>query len=360
MVYLNHAGTSWPFPSPVAAAVQAALTSPPEAWPSDFDAQHASIARALGLSRERLLLTPGCTSALATALADLPLPEGAGIVTSAFEHHALVRPVTAAVARGAVRHVVPPAGRDPFDLAAFETLLRQEPIGLVAVSGASNVTGALLPIPAIGTLCREHGVPFLLDAAQLAGWVPLTPPFDMVAFAGHKGPQAPHGIGGLWVHEDLALTVPGAVCAIPPEGDSTPCAPMPTYCDVGSVDRLALAGLAAGLAHLETLPDRLSRAREGITRLQRVAEQHGATVLGPPGALARVPTLALTHPARSPAELARTLRAHGVIASGGQQCAPEAHRTLGTEDGVLRLSVGIATTDADLEHAEEALRRALT
>ena len=121
---------------------------------------------------------------------------------------------------------------------------------LLAMTAASNVTGELLPIASLVELARRHGAAALIDAAQIAGWIDLDLPrlgADFVAFAGHKGPQAPWGIGGLYVSPRLAWPAPG-------------------YCDVGSVDRCALAGLAAFLR--EHGYERAARQVETDTRSQ--------------------------------------------------------------------------------------------
>ena len=120
------------------------------------------------------------------------------------------------------------------------------------MTAASNVTGDLLPVPEIVTLAHEHGALALIDGAQVAGWMPLDVAaldVDLLAFTGHKGPHAPWGIGGLYVSERVQMASPNAVCELPVGGGAT-CAPMPGYCDVGSVDRAALAGLEAGLRWL--------------------------------------------------------------------------------------------------------------
>ncbi len=144
---------------------------------------------------------------------------------------------------------------------------------------------------------------------------------------------------------------------------SSPRGSRPGYCDVGSVDRAALAGLVAGLRWLESPErgDRLAVARERTARIAAaLAGLAGVILHGPMQPEARMPTLALNVEGRSAPELAAALAARGVQASGGQQCAPLAHETLGTApDGVLRLSVGPSNTDRDVDTAIEAIRDAI-
>lgn len=338
MIYFNHAGTSWPKPASVQAAARHALEADPSSWPTSFDEAHRAVSSAFGIADPaRLLFTPGCTAALHVGITDLPWQAGDRIVTSAWEHHALLRPAQALTARGVEHVIVPPAGEALVDLDALEASLRRG-VRLVALCAACNVTGALLPIDDIVRLARSHGAQVLVDAAQVAGWLTLdveTIGADRFAFAGHKGPQAPWGIGGLYVAD-------GA---------------MPDYCDTGSVDRAALAGLVAGFEWLAERPQRLDVARAQIERVAETVEALGAALHGPRPPEARVPTLAFTLPSLGSREVAARLRARDVLVSGGLQCARLAHETLGTAvDGVVRVSVGPATTDDEVDALCAALR----
>ncbi len=365
--YLNQAGTSWPKPAPVREAVAAALAADPGTWDASFEAHHRAVAAAFGVPDPgRLLLTPGCTSALALAVADLPWAPGDRVVISGLEHHALHRPVRALERRGVEVVVLPWAPGEPVALDVLEVELARGGVRLVATTAACNVTGELLPVVELAALARAHGALALVDAAQVAGWLPLDVGrmgVDLLAFAGHKALHAPWGIGGLWVAPGVAMDVPEASCALPVDAAAEPCSPMPGYCDGGSVDRAALAGLAAALEWLAdpARADRLARARGRIARLtEAVATLPGVRVRGPVDVAAKLPTLALTVADHAPARLAAGLAGRGVVAAAGLQCAPLAHASLGTAPaGVLRLSVGPTNTDEDVDAAAAALRELL-
>ena len=80
-IYLNHAGTSWPTPTCVSDEVLDAMRSHPVEWPSRFEMAHAAVCRFFGVADpEQLLLTPGCTSSLATAIASVELPAGSRVL----------------------------------------------------------------------------------------------------------------------------------------------------------------------------------------------------------------------------------------------------------------------------------------
>ncbi len=358
-LYLNHAGTSWPKPAPVREAIQSALEAPVDAWAETFARHRERVADAFAISDpERLLLTPGCTSALQVAVSDHPWAAGDKLVTSGWEHHALLRPALE-LRRQGVEHLIVGPGRDGalVDLLRLEEILRGGRVRLVAMCAATNVTGALLPIAEVIRLAHDYGAYVLIDAAQTAGWLDIDVGklgADLLAFAGHKGPQAPWGIGGLYVAKRVAMRSPRLAEA----------ATMVGYCDTGSVDRLALAGLVAGLGWLAAPAqrDRLERARAVIARIRELAASSPVIrAHGPAAASARMPTLALTWAGQRTSDVAARLRLQGVHVSGGHQCAPLAHTSLGTHgDGVVRISAGPETTMDEADRAGEALARLAT
>jgi selenocysteine lyase/cysteine desulfurase len=347
-LYLNHAGTSWPKPPAVHAAVIHATRAGPEQWGGLFQDAHERVAAHFGVAAQDLLLTPGCTSALSVAVADVPIGLGQRVVTSGMEHHALMRPL---LKRGVPVDTVGRSEEGPFDLDALQRALDEGGVQLVAVSMASNVTGELLPIEQIVDLAHQHDALCLVDGAQVAGWMPLALQalqVDLFAFAGHKGPQAPTGIGGLYVRPGVHLDTPAAVC----EGGV--CRTGPGYCDTGSVDLPALCGLAAGLDWMAARAP-LDSARACALRFEElVVSLPGLQVVGGTGP--RMPTCSVVVPGHDPVALAVKLARFGVITRGGTQCAPATHATLGTGSaGTLRVSFGPQSTLGDAERAAQAV-----
>ena len=153
MIYANAAGTSWPKPAGVVDAVQRAMLADPSDNAARYREGHEAVRRFFGVpdaAAERLLLAPSCTSALGVALGDLQLERGDVVITSSLEHHALARPVQKLVwERGVVHAQAPYAPGAPIDLDYVEATLRAGRVRLVAVTGASNVTGERLPIEAL-------------------------------------------------------------------------------------------------------------------------------------------------------------------------------------------------------------------
>ena len=254
-VYLNHAGTSWPKPRVVSEAVQAAMATPPAEWPRRFDEAHQSIAEFFGVPRcDQILLTPGCTSALAIGIGDALIASGKRVLTSRWEHHSLHRPLLKLVSSG-VRVEYIPTKLDatqghvvPIDLDWLEDTLSKQDVGLIAITAACNVTGELLPYEEVIRIGHQHGAMVIIDAAQIVGWMKLDLTrlgADMVAFGGHKGLQAPWGIGGLYLSDRVAMECVSATCGLPDtDVNDTSKLPRPGYCDVGVGRSIRTCGLA--------------------------------------------------------------------------------------------------------------------
>ena len=225
----------------------------PDRWSERFDHAHLALKDFFKISRaEQLLLTPGCTSSLSVGIADVDMGKNNRILTSSWEHHALHRPLLKWSLQGIDFEVVAPSDSGPMDLNRLEHALREGGVGMVAITAACNVTGDLLPFMEVIDLAHRYDAQVALDAAQVVGWLPLN--FqelgaDLIAFGGHKGLQGPWGIGGLYVADTARMSCCSASCQIPVGGEVR----RPGYCDAGSVDQFALAGLHAAILELQNL-----------------------------------------------------------------------------------------------------------
>lgn len=352
-IWLNHAGTSWPKPAPVLAAVDAALNASPPSFSARFVEGRAAIARHFGVADpERVLITPGATSALAAAIGDLPWEPGDRIVIGPTEHQALWGPAWRLRHRGVRVEVLPLDADGAPDLDALERVLAAGGVRLVAIAHASNVTGVIVDADRVIALAHAHGALCLLDAAQTAGVLPLdidALDVDLVAIAGHKGPHAPQGVGVLVRGSRVPDGAPSTAIAdhgLPPPGPTG-------FCDVGSVNLAGVAGLVAGLDWLAARPERADRRRRQVARLLDAIPG----VIGIADPDRRVGIVSFRLPGEAPATTGARLAAAGIHASTGRHCAPAAHVALGTlPDGAVRLSVGPMTTDEEIERAVAVVR----
>ena len=192
---------------------------------------------------ERVVFTMNCTHGLNMAIRTLVHP-GDRVVISGFEHNAVTRPLHALGAQVTV------AGRKLFDwkdtLEAFDRALAQKPVAAV-FTHVSNVFGYILPVRELAELCRLHGVPFILDAAQSAGSRPVglrSLGAEFIAMPGHKGLLGPQGTGLLLCGRDPEPLMQGGTGSISAEQDMPDF--LPDRGEAGTVNVPGICGLAPG------------------------------------------------------------------------------------------------------------------
>ena len=154
------------------------------------------------------------------------------------------------VSRGEITvHMLAPDERGILSPASLRRVISRK-TALVIIAHASNVTGLIQPIAQLGAVCRERGVPLLVDAAQTAGMADVSPDVlcaDMVAMPGHKGLLGPQGTGLLVLGygmnpEPLLLGGTGSMSESVRQPDM-----LPDRYESGTVNLPGIAGLYAGV-----------------------------------------------------------------------------------------------------------------
>lgn len=406
MIYLDNAATSCPKPPEVVAAVSQALqdvcANPSRAaYELSLRASRSllhtrrAVARLFNIAdASRVVFTLNATHALNLALKGIVGSQVAGIgfgpsrarstgrphiVTSSLEHNSVARPLAALEKQGVEVTRVPCAADGTTEAATVLAAVRPETI-LVTLTHASNVLGTVLPIEEIGPRLRERGIPLLVDAAQTAGVFPIDVErmgITLLAVSGHKGLLGPQGVGVLYVgpEMELATLIEGGT------GSRSESLEQPTTCpdrfEAGTPNTPGIAGLGAGIGVVEqegvaaigrrelALARRLWEQVSCDERVEvkgpwrRLADEAGASMSpSADGGAPRVaPIVSLLIKGLSSAEVARVLDKEFQIAvRAGLHCAPEAHRVAGTlEHGLVRLSVGHTTSEAEVDTAARAL-----
>lgn len=308
-----------------------------------------------------VVFTRSTTDALGLLARAVPGP----VVTLDLEHHA-----TLLAWRHGEHRVVRAGSTVAATLHALRAELAARPAALVAVTGASNVTGEVLPVADVVAVAHAAGARVCVDAAQLAphrridlaGWGA-----DYVALSGHKI-YAPYGTGVLVGRRDWLDTAPphvaggGAVRSVAVAADVTETGwlPAPQRHEGGTPNVLGIAALAAACRALDPLLDDVLPAHE-----RELAARLRAGLATVPG----LRTLALftDAPDRTatvsfvlgdlPAGLvAAALSAEfGIGVRDGRFCAhPLLERLTGGADAV-RVSLGLRSTVDDVDRLVEGL-----
>src|SRR5579883_3464470 len=123
-------------------------------------------------SPDHLIFTPGCTQSINMVLKGVSLRKGDTVLVSALEHNAVMRTLqNLQEAIGINVIALPYAGGTIIDRTDLQAYLQRGKVRLCAFTGASNVTGEILPLEEVSTICRQFEVPLMVDAAQTAGYV---------------------------------------------------------------------------------------------------------------------------------------------------------------------------------------------
>jgi cysteine desulfurase / selenocysteine lyase len=375
--YLDNAATSWPKPPAVyeavdryqrdnGAAIGRSATRAGAAIQKSVDHARRQIARILGASApSSILFGFNGTDVLNMVLHGWLRPAD-HVVTSAAEHNSILRPLKLLQNRFGIEvdHVpVDAAGR--VDPEAIRSALRPD-TRLIALTHASNVTGAIQPVEDIGQIARERGIPFLIDAAQTAGHLPIDVEnlhVDFLACSGHKGLMGPLGTGVLYVRpgretELVPLRQGGTGTASESEDIA---ASGPDRYEAGNHNAPGLAGLAAAADWiLEQGVDSLRAHEVELTArlLNGLAGIAGIDVFGPPSE-ERVGTVSLRLQMLDPQTTTALLESEfGIEVRAGLHCAPRLHAALGTasQGGTVRLSIGPFTTTEEIDAVVHALQ----
>jgi len=286
---------------------------------------------------------------------------GDHVVTTMVEHNSVIRPVNHKVRdSGATATFVTPDAEGYIDPDDIRKAIRKNTT-LVVVNHASNVTGVVQDLRAIGKVCREAGVPLAVDTAQTAGVLPIDMAecnISFLAFTGHKGLLAPTGTGGICVADDAEIrsSIFGGTGVR--SADPYHLEEYPYRLEAGTQNLAGIAGISAGLDWLDQHGvDKVYRHEMELMKLLQdgFADVPGVHIHGTKRLDQRVATLSITVDNYDPSDVGTILDGdYGIQTRTGLHCAPLIHQHMGTTPrGTVRFSVGPYNTK---EHIEAAVR----
>ena len=373
MIYLDSAATSFQKPETGGRAMETALremSSPGRGgYPAAMRAAQTLLDCRTELAElfhvpepEQVVFTMNATHGLNLAIKSL-VPYGGRAVISGYEHNAVTRPLAALGAD--IRVAAAPLFEPDMTAAAFDKAITPD-VDAVICTHVSNVFGAVQPIEQVAALCRERGVPLIVDASQSAGVLPL----DMtalgaafIAMPGHKGLYGPQGTGVLLCcgRAETAPRIEGGTGSVSIQQEMPDF--LPDRLEAGTHNVPGIAGLLAGVRFVRErgleqicLHERklALRASEGLRSIPGVSVCARRDLFAQTGVLSFVPE-------GQDAELVgNALAEAGVAVRAGMHCAPLAHRTAGTLDsGTVRLSFSAFNTPEEVDRFMAVLPEAL-
>ena len=373
-IYLDNAATSHPKPEPVVRAAVAAMTEANANPGRSGHARALAAARLVLDAREALARLIGagnamsvihcfnCTDALNLAIKGA-LRLGDHVIATALEHNSVLRPLCGLAARNRIGLTLieprPDGFVDPDDVARSVT----DRTALIVCTHASNVTGAIQPVAAIGQVARRCGVKYLIDGAQALGAMPVDVGAlgcDLYAFPGHKSLLGPQGTGGLYIRPGIALN-PLREGGTGSASDSVlQPAELPERYESGTVNLPGIAGLGAGVKYVASRLSQIMMHERELTGalLEGLAGVPGIALYSPGEEAARAGIVTFNVGDLTSTQAADALSERGFAVRGGLHCAPRAHRFLGTlARGAVRASVGYANTFEEIDAFIDAVKK---
>jgi len=172
-----------------------------------IDIARDRIARFVKVPADQIVFTSGGTESDNFGIKGLALARGRGhLITSAIEHHAVLRTVQALETQGFTATYLPVDAQGRVDPADVRTAIRPDTIA-ISVMHANSEVGTVQPIAAIGRIAREHGVAFHVDAVQTFGKLPIDVDamnIDLMSFSAHKI-YGPKGVAGLYIRKGTKM-----------------------------------------------------------------------------------------------------------------------------------------------------------
>jgi cysteine desulfurase/selenocysteine lyase len=307
---------------------------------------------------ERVIFSANASDALNLIIQGMIEP-GCHVVSSRLEHNSVLRQLYHFRMMGIIS----------YDLVGFDGQGRIDPddvaraikpaTKMVIINHASNIIGTIQDAHKIGHVCKEHGVPLILDVAQSAGLVPI----DMrewgvsaLAFTGHKSLLGSSGIGGAVLAKDIDIRITrfGGTGV-----DSESLEHTQTYphrLETGTLNFMGIIGLGEGLKFVEAAGIDATREKE-VALAQRLAEGlseiPAVKIHGPSGWDNRLAIIMTSIPDMNPEDIGAILDGdYGIAVRTGLHCAPLAHEGLKTFPlGGVRFSIGPFNTVEDIEAA---------
>jgi len=338
-LYLDNAATSFPKPKCVfdamaryandlgASAGRGAYAEAIETGDLLADCRRKLAALFNGERSEHFVFTLNCTDSLNLAIKGLiDPPKRSHAICTRIDHNSILRPIQSLEDRGWLEQTcvaVSSTGLvDPDDI---RKAIRPD-TKFIAITHASNVTGTVQPIRAIGRIAREHEIPFIVDAAQSAGHLPIdvqADSIDLLAAPGHKALLGPLGTGFLYVRPGIERILAslkeggtGSLSEAPRQPDF-----LPDKYECGSHNAIGIAGLNAALGWIgDQTIDKLHAHDLDLTRtfLDGISDIDGLTYYGPRGIRDRLGVFSIRIDGFDPHELSAALESSfGILTRSG-------------------------------------------
>jgi cysteine desulfurase/selenocysteine lyase len=292
------------------------------------------------------------------------LKPGQAVLISEMEHHSNIVPWQILRDEHCTElRVAPITDSGELDMAAYEALLADGRVGLVAITHMSNVLGTVTPAERIVALAHAHGAKVLFDGSQAIVHRAIDVQAldcDFYAWTGHKL-YGPTGIGVLWARRELLEAMPpflgGGEMISSVTYEKSTWARVPHKFEAGTPAILEGIGLKAAIDYVQTIGyDAMAEHEASLTEhaLASLSRIDGVRILGQ--AQDRGGVVAFSLDKAHAHDVATLLDRQGIAVRAGHHCAEPLMHRFGL-DSTARASFGIYTTHEEIDSLAESLIR---
>jgi cysteine desulfurase/selenocysteine lyase len=289
---------------------------------------------------------------------------GQAVLISGMEHHSNIVPwQLLRDQRGIELRVAPITNAGELDMAAFEALLEDGKVGLVAITHMSNVLGTVTAADRIVRIAHAHGAKVMFDGSQAIVHRKVDVralDCDFYVWTGHKL-YGPTGIGVLWGKRDLLERMPpflgGGDMISSVTYEQSTWAAVPHKFEAGTPAILEGIGLKAAIDYVQSIGyDAMADHESALTEhaLARLTAVPGLTILGQ--AQDRGGVVSFTLDRAHAHDVATLLDRQGIAVRAGHHCAEPLMRRFNL-DSTARASFGIYTTHGEIDALADGLLR---
>ena len=312
---------------------------------------------------KEVIFTPTATIALNMIVQGLMSENIKNIYISPFEHNAVTRLLHQYEKKGVVAiHTLTVTSNGDYDFDSISEMYKQYSPDIIIVSHASNVIGYVSPIEELFCLAKRFGAITIADMSQTAGLVDLNvglETFDFAVFAGHKTLYGPTGISGFICSRPVKLNpILFGGTGYDSSNQDMPDS-VPEKYEMGTLNISGIAGLNAALRWIKEvgIENIRKKENENRNRLIKILSGYGfIKMIGMYPDKDYVGIVSCLIDGISSDSAGSLFSEQNISVRTGLQCAPIAHRFLGTfPAGTIRFSVSYFTSDNDFVELKNVL-----
>lgn len=374
MIYFDHSATSYPKPECVKKAMYESFDVYGNAGRGTY-ALSLRASRLIYKTREyckmffdapqhaQVVFTSGATESLNIIIKGM-LQTSDHVITTTLEHNSVLRPLYDMQQQGVELSFLSCDYKGVLNIDEIEKQIQKNTKMLICTH-ASNITGNVNDIKAIGEICHKHDIIFVVDVAQSAGHYPFSmieDGIDILCFSGHKGLLSPTGIGGIVMKQEYEIQplISGGTGfdSYAKKQPST----LPEHLEAGTMPIHAIAGLYAGLKYIHDIGiEQIHKKEIGLANLfyQRLIQIPDVRVIGDFKSRKRCAIVSFMIDGYTSDEIVDILSdEYDIAVRGGAHCAPLLHEYFHTtETGLIRFSFGYENSEKEVCIALDALQQ---